>query len=112
MASPTTYLSPHGATSGTAVSFAGTAITGVFQLNVQGPSGPSKGRKTVWTDQAGTCTLSFYGSKAFTLWHNKGKLVITGGGVSIDEDAYCDGITTEFELNGLVRTNLSFQFIK
>lgn len=108
----TAYSSPHGDAAGTTVSFAGTTLRRVFQLNVQGPSGPSKGRATEWTDQAGSCTLSFYGSQAFSLWQDKGKLVINGGGFSVNEDAYCDGITTEFELNGLVRTNLSFQFIK
>ena len=107
----TQYSSPHDGT-GTSVSFGGTAITGVFSLRIQGPAGPSKGRDAEWTDQAGTCSISFFGGMASSAWHDKGQLVVSGGGVTLNQLAYIDSLDTEFELNGLVRSNVLFKFIE
>ena len=104
----TTYIT----STGVVVSFNGTVITGVYSLAVSGPSGDSKGRSGLWTDNAGGATLSCFGTFPLSLWATLGVFSVSGGGSGFSANAVIDSHETEYELNGLTRTKLGFKFIR
>lgn len=97
---------------GVVVSFAGAVIPRVYSLAVSAPNGPNKGRSELWTDSAGSATLSCFGVYPINAWATLGVFSVNGGGSSFSADAVIDSHETEYELNGLTRTKLGFKFIR
>ena len=97
---------------GMAFSFEGAPIYGVYACSMSGPSGGSRGRNVKWTDNAGSATISLFGSLPASMALADGVFAVNGGGADFASYAYVDSIETEFELNGVTRTTVTFQFIQ
>lgn len=97
---------------GVVVSFNGAVIPRVYSLAVSGPNGTNKGRSELWTDSAGSATLSCFGVYPIDAWATLGVFAVSGGGSGFSADAVIDSHETEYELNGLTRTKLGFKFIR
>ena len=96
---------------GVTVSYQGTVIGGVYACNLSGPSGPKLGRASTWTSEAGGATVSFFGSVPSSYALSEGVFAVTGGGANFSSEAYVESVESEFELNGVTRSTVSFMFI-
>jgi hypothetical protein len=96
---------------GVAVSYQGTAITGVYACSVTGPSGPCLGRASKWTSEAGSATVSFFGPVSSGWSLTDGVFAVVGGGTSFSSKAFVESLDTELELNGVTRSTVTFKFI-
>lgn len=85
----------------------------VTGLSWAGPSGTSKGRDAVWTDDAGSINVSWLGSGPGTgNWNDLGTLRVTGGGLDISWPAVCGQVQYSAELNGFTRKSVSFEVLR
>jgi hypothetical protein len=108
MAEPTNFTYSTGVT----VSYQGAVIAGVYACSVAGPSGPCLGRSSKWTSNAGSATVSFFGSVPTAYSLSEGTFAVSGGGASFSFKAYVESVESEFELNGVTRSTVSFTFIE
>ena len=94
------------------VTFAGTVLPRGYALAGSAPNGANKGRAELWTDSAGSATLSCFGVYPLNAWATFGLFSVYGGGSGFSANAVIDSHETEYELNGLTRTKFGFKFIQ
>ena len=107
MMATTTYTYSTGVT----VSYQGAAILGVYSCSLSGPSGTSLGRNEKWTSDAGGATVSFFGAVPSSYALSDGVFAVSGGGASFSSFAAVESVESEFELNGVTRSTVTFKFI-
>lgn len=96
---------------GMTVSYQGAVIAGVYACSLSGPSGSSLARAEKWTSDAGGATVSFFGSVPSSYALSDGVFAVSGGGAAFSSPAYVESIESEFELNGVTRSTVTFTFI-
>jgi hypothetical protein len=95
------------------VSWGGTPFTEVVGLDWQYAGGPPKGRGVVWTDEAGSVTVTTLGN-ANTSGSEYGlrkELVISGGGQGLTSYAVWESLSVANEVNGVTRFTVTFKLL-
>lgn len=96
---------------GITISYQGSVITGVYSCSLSGASGTSLSRNEKWTSDAGGATISFFGSVPPSYALSDGVFAVNGGGTSFSYFAAVESVESEFELNGVTRSTVTFKFI-
>lgn len=99
--------------SSVAVTWGGTPFTEVVGLDWQYAGGPSKGRSVVWTDEAGSVTVTTLGSANTSAaeYGLRRQLVISGGGQSLTSNAVWESLSVANEVNGVTRFTVTFKLL-
>lgn len=104
----TTYTTSTGIT----LTFGGVAFHALTSCTWAWATGTSLGRAIEWTDAAGDCRISGFGSVPTSFWNKTGQLVIQGGGMDLDCLAVCTNISHQATLNGLTQYSVTFQLLQ
>ena len=98
---------------GISVTWGGVAFSEVTGAPAVYGAGPPKGRSTNWTDEVGTVVVTCLGSTnvSKTEYGLRKQLVISGGGVSLTEQAVYEGFTATPEVNGVTRYTVTFRLL-
>lgn len=96
-----------------AVSWGGVPFTEVVGLDWQYAGGPSKGRSVVWTDEAGSVTVTtLAGDNTSSSEYGLRKtLAISGGGQSLTLNAVWESLSVANEVNGVTRFTVTFKLL-
>lgn len=99
--------------SSVAVTWGGTLFTEVVGLDWQYAGGPSKGRSVVWTDEAGSVTVTTLGSAntSTSEYGLRKQLIISGGGQSLTSNALWESLSVSNEVNGVTRFTVTFKLL-
>lgn len=98
---------------GISVQWGGVAFDEVTDLQVTHGGGAAKGRSVIWTDSAGTVSVSCFGTTNISTYQYgvRNDLAISGDGVSLTAKAVYEGVTVTPELNGVTRYSVSFKLL-
>ena len=98
---------------GITVTWGSTTFKEVTDLQVSYGGSSPKGRSVIWTDEAGSVSVSCLGSDnvATAQWGKRDDLEIAGGGVSLTCKAIYEGWTAAPELNGVTRYTVTFKLL-
>ena len=96
-----------------AVSWGGVPFTEVVGLDWQYAGGPSKGRSVVWTDEAGSVTVTTLAgaNTSSSEYGLKKTLAISGGGQSLTLNAVWESLSVANEVNGVSRFTVTFKLL-
>jgi hypothetical protein len=98
---------------GVSVTWGGVAFTEVQGLPVVYGGGSPKGRSTEWTDELGTIVISCLGTANVSKseYGLRKQLVISGGGLSLTEQAVYEGFSATPDLNGVTRYTVTLRLL-
>lgn len=96
-----------------AITWGGTPFTEVVGLDWSYAGGPPKGRGVVWTDEAGSVTVTtLAGANTSTSEYGLRKdLAISGGGQSLTVKAVWESLSVANEVNGVTRFTVTFKLL-
>lgn len=96
-----------------AVTWGGTPFTEVVGLDWTYGGGPPKGRGVVWTDEAGSVTVTtLAGANTSAAEYGLRKdLVISGGGQALTVKAVWESLSVANEVNGVTRFTVTFKLL-
>lgn len=96
-----------------AVSWGGVPFTEVVGLDWQYAGGPSKGRGVVWTDEAGSVSVTTLGSANTSAaeYGLRKDLAISGGGQALTSKAVWESLSVANEVNGVTRFTVTFKLL-
>jgi hypothetical protein len=95
------------------VSWGGVNFQEVTDLQWQYGGGPSKGRSVIWTDDAGSCSVTCLGTNNLSTseYGERKQLVISGGGQSLTTYALWESLSVANEVNGVTRYTVTFKLL-
>ena len=75
--------------------------------------GPPKGRDVIWTDEAGSVSLTTLSATnvATSQYGLRGVLVLSGGGQALTSPAVYEGFSVQPERNGVTRFTVTFRLL-
>jgi hypothetical protein len=98
---------------GVTATFGSTTFAEVTDLAWSYCGAPPKGRSVVWTDDAGSVTLTCLGSAGMSTanYGLRNDLTISGGGAGLTCKAVYIGLNVSPELNGVTRYSVTFKIL-
>ena len=98
---------------GVRVTWGGSAFSEIVGLDWTYGGGASKGRSVVWTDEAGSVSVTtLAGANTSTAEYGlRKKLVISGGGQSLTVWALWESLGVANEVNGVTRYTVTFKIL-
>jgi hypothetical protein len=98
---------------GVGVTWGGSAFSEIVGLDWTYGGGASKGRSVVWTDEAGSVSVTtLAGANTSTSQYGLRKqLVISGGGQSLTVQAVWESLSVANEVNGVTRYTVTFKIL-
>jgi len=98
---------------GVSVTWGGIAFSEVSDVSYTYGGGSPKGRSVIWTDDAGTVSISCYGATnlATSEYGLRKQLVISGGGSSLTVNAILESIGVNHAVNDVTRFSVSFKIL-
>lgn len=98
---------------GVTVTWGGTHFQEIVDLQWQYAGGPSKGRGVVWTDEAGSLTVTCLGGNNTSTdqYGLRKQLVVAGGGQALTVYAVWESLSVANELNGVTRYTVTFKLL-
>ena len=98
---------------GVSVTWGGSAFSEVVGLDWTYGGGAPKGRSVVWTDDAGSVSVTALGSAntAVSEYGLRKQLVISGGGQSLTNQAVWESLSVSNENNGVTRYTVTFKLL-
>lgn len=96
-----------------AATWGGVSFAEITDLTWNYGGGPSKGRSTPWTDDAGSVSITCLNSaNTATSEYGQRKLLdLSGGGQSLSVYAVWESLTVSPELNGVTRFTVTFKLL-
>lgn len=98
---------------GITATWGGTPFQEIVDLAWSYGGGPPKGRNAVWTDEAGSVSITCLNAANISTgqYGLRNDLVLSGGGQSLTSKAIYEGLTVTPELNGLTRYTVTFRLL-
>jgi hypothetical protein len=98
---------------GVGVTWGGSAFSEIVGLDWTYGGGAPKGRSVVWTDEAGSVSVTtLAGANTSTAEYGLRKqLVISGGGQSLTVQAVWESLSVANEVNGVTRYTVTFKIL-
>lgn len=95
------------------VTWGGVAFTEVVGLEWTYGGGQPKGRSVVWTDEAGTVTVTALGANntGISNYGVRASLVISGGGQTLTNNAVWESLSVANEVNGVTRYTVTLKLL-
>jgi hypothetical protein len=90
-----------------------TAFVEVVDLSWTYGGGPSKGRSVVWTDDAGSVSITCLGSANTGIgeYGLRKTLALSGGGQALTLNAVWESLSVAPELNGVTKFTVTFRLL-
>ena len=98
---------------GIAATWGGSPFAEIVDLSWTYGGGPPKGRNAIWTDEAGSVSITCLdGANISTAEYGLRKqLVLSGGGQSLTVNAVYESLNVVPELNGITRYTVTFRLL-
>lgn len=98
---------------GITATWGGVAFAEITDLSWTYGGSPAKGRTAIWTDEAGSVSITTLSSTNMTTaeYGERKQLVLGGGGQSLTSYAVFEGLTVAPELNGVTRYTATFKLL-
>jgi hypothetical protein len=98
---------------GITATWGGTPFVEVVDLSWTYAGGPSKGRTVVWTDNAGSVSITCLGSANTGIgeYGLRKQLALAGGGQSLTLNAVWESLAVSPEVNGVTRFTVTFRLL-
>jgi hypothetical protein len=98
---------------GIAATWGGVAFVEVVDLSWTYGGGPSKGRSVVWTDDAGSVSITCLGAANTSTgeYGLRKTLALSGGGQALTLNAVWESLTVSPELNGVTKFTVTFRLL-
>lgn len=98
---------------GISATWDGTAFQEITDVSVQYAGGPPKGRNVIWTDDAGSVSITTLDGTnvSAALYGLRGTLVLSGGGIVLTSAAVYEGFSMTPTLNGVTRYTVTFRLL-
>lgn len=98
---------------GVSATWEGVAFVEVYDLSWSWGGGLPKGRSVIWTDDAGSVTLSCYGTANVSTanYGQRGQLSLSGGGASLTTPAVFESLSVQYGLNDVTRFTVTFKIL-
>lgn len=98
---------------GVTATWGGSAFAEITDLSWTWGGGLPKGRSVVWTDDAGSVSITCLGAANMTTaeYGLRKQLVLSGGGQSLTTYAVYESLTVNPELNGVTRYTATFKIL-
>jgi hypothetical protein len=98
---------------GIVATWGGTPFVEVVDLSWTYGGGPSKGRSVVWTDDAGSVSITCLGSANTSTgeYGLRKTLALSGGGQSLTLNAVWESLSVSPELNGVTKFTVTFRLL-
>lgn len=98
---------------GVSVTWGGSAFSEVVGLDWTYGGGAPKGRSVVWTDDAGSVSITALGgaNTSTSEYGLRKQLVISGGGQSLTVQAVWESLSVSNEVNGVTRYTVTFKIL-
>lgn len=98
---------------GITATWGGSAFAEIVDLSWSYGGGPSKGRSVVWTDDAGSVSITCLGGANMNTaeYGLRKQLSLSGGGQSLTVNAVYESLSVKPELNGITRYTATFRLL-
>ena len=98
---------------GITATWGGVSFVEIVDLTWSYGGGAPKGRSVIWTDEAGSVSITTLGTANMSTseYGERKQLVIGGGGQSLTSYAVFEGLTVSPELNGVTRFTATFKLL-
>ena len=98
---------------GITATWGGVAFAEITDLSWTYGGGAPKGRSAIWTDEAGSVSITTLNAANMTTaeYGLRKELVLGGGGQSLTTYAVFEGLTVAPELNGVTRYTATFKIL-
>lgn len=98
---------------GISATWNGVAFAEVTDLAWSYGGGPPKGRDVIWTDEAGSVSITTLSDTnvSTSQYGIRGDLVLSGGGQSLTSKAVYEGFSVQPERNGVTRFTVNFRLL-
>jgi hypothetical protein len=98
---------------GVIVTWGGTPFSEVSDVSYTYGGSSPKGRSVIWTDDAGTVSISCYGTTNLSTseYGLRKSLAISGGGFALTVNAILESIGVQHAVNDVTRFSVSFKIL-